>query len=39
MQVSIYRYDPAKDSAPYMQDVEVEIPRARTSWFLTSSSS
>ena len=26
MQVSIYRYDPAKDSAPYMQDVEVEIP-------------
>jgi hypothetical protein len=25
MQVSIYRYDPAKDSAPYMQDVEVAI--------------
>ena len=29
MQVSIYRYDPAKDSAPYMQDVEVEIPEGK----------
>ena len=29
MQVSIYRYDPAKDSAPYMQDVEVEIPKGK----------
>lgn len=29
MQISIYRYDPAKDSAPYMQDVEVEIPQGK----------
>ena len=29
MQVSIYRYDPAKDSAPYMQDVEVAIPEGK----------
>lgn len=29
MQVSIYRYDPEKDEAPYMQDVEVEIPADR----------
>ena len=29
MQVSIYRYDPAKDSTPYMQDVEVEIPEGK----------
>ena len=29
MQVSIYRYDPAKDSAPYMQDVDVEIPEGK----------
>jgi succinate dehydrogenase / fumarate reductase iron-sulfur subunit len=29
MQVSIYRYDPEKDEAPYMQDVEVEIPGDR----------
>jgi succinate dehydrogenase / fumarate reductase iron-sulfur subunit len=29
MQVSIYRYDPEKDEAPYMQDLEVEIPADR----------
>ena len=29
MQVNIYRYDPEKDEAPYMQDVEVEIPADR----------
>ena len=26
MQVSVYRYNPDQDSAPYMQDVEVELP-------------
>lgn len=26
MQVSVYRYDPAKDLQPYMQDFSVEIP-------------
>jgi succinate dehydrogenase / fumarate reductase iron-sulfur subunit len=29
MQVSIYRYDPDKDAAPYMQDVDVEVPGDR----------
>lgn len=29
MQVSIYRYDPDKDQAPYMQDVSVDIPEGR----------
>jgi succinate dehydrogenase / fumarate reductase iron-sulfur subunit len=29
MQVSIYRYDPEKDEAPYMQDLDVEIPADR----------
>lgn len=26
MQVSVYRYDPDKDSEPYMQDFDIEIP-------------
>ncbi len=26
MQVSVYRYDPAKDNEPYMQDFNVEVP-------------
>ena len=25
MQFKIYRYDPDKDNAPYMQDVSVEV--------------
>ena len=25
MQFKIYRYDPAKDNAPYMQDISVEV--------------
>lgn len=29
MQVSIYRYDPEKDEAPYMQDLDVEVPADR----------
>jgi len=29
MQVSIYRYNPDTDQAPWMQDVEVEIPAGR----------
>ncbi len=29
MQVSVYRYDPAKDHEPYMQDFDVEIPGGR----------
>ncbi|OEY67398.1 succinate dehydrogenase iron-sulfur subunit [Marinobacter sp. X15-166B] len=29
MLVSIYRYNPETDSAPYMQDVEVELPQGR----------
>jgi len=29
MQVSVYRYDPDKDEAPYMQEFEVEIPGGR----------
>ena len=29
MQVSIYRYDPDQDQAPYMQDVSVDIPEGR----------
>lgn len=29
MQVSIYRYNPDTDEAPYMQDVEVEVPEGR----------
>ncbi len=26
MQISIYRYNPDKDSEPYMQDFDLEIP-------------
>ncbi|MBU1468856.1 MAG: succinate dehydrogenase iron-sulfur subunit, partial [Gammaproteobacteria bacterium] len=26
MLVSIYRYNPEKDDAPYMQDYEIELP-------------
>jgi succinate dehydrogenase / fumarate reductase iron-sulfur subunit len=29
MQVSIYRYDPDQDQAPYMQDVSVDIPEGK----------
>jgi len=29
MQVSVYRYDPDKDSAPYMQDFEVTLPQGK----------
>jgi succinate dehydrogenase/fumarate reductase iron-sulfur protein len=29
MQVSVYRYDPDKDSAPYMQDFDVELPQGK----------
>ncbi|MFT7684766.1 MAG: succinate dehydrogenase / fumarate reductase iron-sulfur subunit [Candidatus Azotimanducaceae bacterium] len=29
MQVSLYRYDPEKDSAPYMQDFTLEVPEGR----------
>ncbi len=29
MQVSIYRYNPDTDEAPYMQDVDVDIPEGR----------
>lgn len=29
MLVSIYRYNPETDNAPYMQDVEVELPKGR----------
>lgn len=29
MQVSVYRYDPAKDHEPYMQDFNLEIPGGR----------
>lgn len=29
MQVSVYRYDPAKDREPYMQDFEVELPAGK----------
>jgi len=29
MQVSVYRYDPDKDEAPYMQEFQVEIPGGR----------
>jgi succinate dehydrogenase / fumarate reductase iron-sulfur subunit len=29
MQVSIYRYDPDKDAAPYMQDLEIELPEGK----------
>ncbi|XOV88362.1 MAG: succinate dehydrogenase iron-sulfur subunit [Pseudomonadota bacterium] len=29
MQVSVYRYDPAKDNEPYMQDFSIEIPGGR----------
>ncbi|MCB1694029.1 MAG: succinate dehydrogenase iron-sulfur subunit [Pseudomonadales bacterium] len=29
MQVSVYRYDPEKDSEPYMQDFTLEIPGGR----------
>jgi succinate dehydrogenase / fumarate reductase iron-sulfur subunit len=29
MQVSLYRYDPDKDSAPYMQDFDVELPQGK----------
>lgn len=29
MQVSIYRYDPAKDHEPYMQDIEFEMPEGK----------
>lgn len=29
MQVSIYRYDPDKDAAPYMEDVSVDVPEGK----------
>jgi succinate dehydrogenase / fumarate reductase iron-sulfur subunit len=29
MQVSVYRYDPDKDSAPYMQDFDVTLPQGK----------
>jgi len=29
MLVSLYRYNPEADNAPYMQDVEVEIPEGK----------
>jgi succinate dehydrogenase / fumarate reductase iron-sulfur subunit len=29
MLVSVYRYDPAKDAEPYMQDIQVEIPEGK----------
>jgi succinate dehydrogenase / fumarate reductase iron-sulfur subunit len=29
MQVSLYRYDPDKDSAPYMQDFDIELPQGK----------
>ncbi|MDY6828620.1 MAG: succinate dehydrogenase iron-sulfur subunit [Pseudomonadota bacterium] len=29
MQVSVYRYNPDSDNAPYMQDLEVDIPAGR----------
>ena len=29
MQVSIYRYDPDKDAAPYMQDFDIELPAGK----------
>ncbi len=29
MQVSVYRYNPEKDSVPYMQDIEVELPEGK----------
>ena len=29
MLVSVYRYNPEKDSAPYMQDYEIEIPEGK----------
>ena len=30
MLVSVYRYNPETDKAPYMQDIEVDIPEGRT---------
>ena len=33
VQFSIYRYDPDKDDAPYMQDISVELePPTASSW-------
>ena len=29
MQVSVYRYDPDKDAAPYMQDFDIELPAGK----------
>ena len=29
MLVSVYRYNPETDSAPYMQDYEIEIPEGK----------
>jgi succinate dehydrogenase / fumarate reductase iron-sulfur subunit len=29
MKVSVYRYNPEKDSEPYMQDIEVELPEGK----------
>ena len=29
MQISVYRYNPEKDSKPYMQDFQLEIPGGR----------
>jgi succinate dehydrogenase / fumarate reductase iron-sulfur subunit len=37
MQFKIYRYDPDKDNAPYMQDISVEVDFASTASCSTSS--
>ena len=29
MLVSLYRYNPETDNAPYMQDVEIELPEGK----------
>jgi succinate dehydrogenase / fumarate reductase iron-sulfur subunit len=29
LSVNIYRYDPEKDEAPYMQDIDIELPEGR----------
>jgi len=35
MLVSLYRYNPETDNAPYMQDVDVELPAGKDLRFLT----